>query len=227
VRASTDIPVVTLAAPARVNVNQPNAITSQVNTTSPGAALRYKWELLQGPPGFALNASTLASSATLDTANLVVRRGALDVGLQYSVQLTVTDDNGFTSTWTRLIAHSPNPHANLCRIVALAGVAQATMTTNIPPVQGSFTSTPATGFAATTPFTLQFADWLDLDSSTLIYPLVYKVWYQQADAAVILYSGASPHTTTTLPLGDVSNGYKLTLYASVTDSTSNLSHESA
>jgi hypothetical protein len=101
------------------------------------------------------------------------------------------------------------------------------MTTNIPPVQGSFTSTPATGFAATTPFTLQFADWLDLDSSTLIYPLVYKVWYQQADAAVILYSGASPHTTTTLPLGDVSNGYKLTLYASVTDSTSNLSHESA
>jgi hypothetical protein len=88
--------VVTLAAPARVNVNQPNAVTSQVNSTS--SALTYKWALLQGPPGFALNASTLASAATLDTANLVVRRGALAVGLQYTVQLTVTDENGFTGT---------------------------------------------------------------------------------------------------------------------------------
>lgn len=192
VRASTEIPVVTLAAPARVNVNQPNAVTSQVNSTS--SALTYKWALLQGPPGFALNASTLASAATLDTANLVVRRGALAVGLQYTVQLTVTDENGFI------------------------GVAQATMTTNIPPVEGSFTSAPASGLAATTPFALQFAGWLDLDSPTLIYPLAYKVWYQQADAAVILYAGASPHVVTTLPMGDAANGYALTLYASVTDS---------
>jgi hypothetical protein len=93
------------------------------------------------------------------------------------------------------------------------------MTTNIPPVEGNFTSAPASGLAATTPFALQFAGWLDLDSPTLIYPLAYKVWYQQADAAVILYTGASPQVVTTLPMGDAANGYALTLYASVTDST--------
>ncbi len=40
-----------------------------------------------------------------------------------------------------------------------------------------------------------------------------------ADAAVILYAGASPQVVATLPMGDAANGYALTLYASVTDST--------
>lgn len=104
--------MVTLAAPARVNVNQPNAVTSQVNSTS--SALTYKWALLQGPSGFALNASTLASAATLDTANLVVRRGALAVGLQYTVQLTVTDENGFTGTCVYVRGRASALEADVC-----------------------------------------------------------------------------------------------------------------
>jgi hypothetical protein len=94
------------------------------------------------------------------------------------------------------------------------------MTTNIAPVEGTFASSPTSGFAATTAFVLSFSGWVDVDSSTLIYPLAYKVWYQQADASVILYSGTSPTVITALPLGDGGvDTTTLTVFASVTDST--------
>jgi hypothetical protein len=150
----------------------------------------YRWWVLQG----LLNLNDLAVAATGRTkTSLVLAAGVLTAGQYYRFCLQAVTTGKFTNI---------------------------TIRTNRPPTMGEFSVTPTVGEAITTKFVLSastagFSAWVD-DFSDM--PIRYRFSYVQQGAEFPLSMlSLQPKRTVTLPEGDPTDAYKLTVLAYITD----------
>jgi hypothetical protein len=202
---SQNLPTVSMApVQSKYNPAAKIVLTGSIGANA-GVGLVRAWWTSNRLTETQLNAVSLSPSTTVSTSTsfqfqLSIAANALVAGLTYNFQL----NTAFNKSWTA----SSTSYAS----------ATAVITMNTAPTGGLLTSSPSTGTALATIFSLLTSSWNDDPDD---YPLYYTIGFYSISATqmtVLKPSGPSASTSTVMGQGLSSLNYVITCVAVATDS---------